>query len=258
MKKCKIKPGLSESAAFAQLKARLQDVNNWNSDMVGLPKMSPAPLAYNLYGADGKPKTGPAQPGDFVRIKIAPLPKDPSAFGGAVGSLMAVGVLGAISGGNVYRDTISSTEYGKIQADSQQRYDWVQIQSAQDYTDKDGSKVFHIHCVPSYDPTAQPVQKDHIAHFFAGNTTNNFYVKVGHGQVEAGSHGYGEIVNLGPGVDNEHAMMNVLIAQLAWGATVDPKTGMAGSLGQQKATWASFSNRALTGFTDPNSQCVSQ
>ena len=109
------------------------------------------------------------------------------------------------------------------------KYDWVRVLSIVREPDE-----MVITVGPTYDPTASPIEKDLVSHFFHGEARNNFCVQL-HGKVvSVYVIGLNERQNVGETAGVLETVRNSATANLGY------------YLGIQKGTWIEFCKNFLT------------
>jgi hypothetical protein len=147
----------------------------------------------------------------------------------------------------VDRDHAQPGDFVRIDLPGPLGYDWVRIESAS-VTDTRAEIVVR----PSYDPTAEPLQPDVIAHFFTDEAVNTFSVERSGTTITAEVRGEHESANVGAeagsGVEGEvAAIRNRAVAQGAWGPQMPLGNGRQLN-GMQQHQWNRFTeNLAAVG-----------
>jgi hypothetical protein len=109
------------------------------------------------------------------------------------------------------------------------KYDWVRVE---DVHETDEEMVVTVR--PSYDPTAEPVDKNVISHFFAPTATNNFCTLLRGNMVGAYVIGTGEKQNTSKTSGVIETVRNAAVANIG------------SYLGVQSAEWTKFCNSLLS------------
>lgn len=113
------------------------------------------------------------------------------------------------------------------------KYDWVRVE---DVHETDEEMVVSVR--PTYDPTAKPVDKNVISHFFAPTATNNFCTLIRGNTVGAYVIGTGEKQNTSETSGIIETVRNAAVANLG------------SYLGIQSAEWTKFCNSLLSDSED--------
>ena len=133
------------------------------------------------------------------------------------------------SDGRVAEDgKVTDGRFVRIHLPATGKYDWVRIE---DVRETEEETVITVR--PTYDPTARPVDKKVISHFFADTAMNNFCVLLRGNTVGVYVVGLGEKQNTSATAGIVDAARNVAVANLG------------SYLGVQSAEWTKFCNDLL-------------
>jgi len=126
--------------------------------------------------------------------------------------------------GNVCDDkTIVLGRFIRINVPGSGKFDWVKVIEIHDVPDE-----FVIRVQPTYDPTAKPVDKTVVSHFFHGGATNNFCLQKDDKEIILYVIGINEKVNTKETNNTIETVRNLATANLGY------------YLGMQKAMWKDF------------------